>query len=377
MPSNNGKIILGGLAALIGGTLLASLLRDRHKKSRRRERSIAFYDDESDLDSDIEEEVDLPDELDLEDVSSIRRAKTLPRRKKAELPPDEIRLRFQHFVDLLEPTQSELDKYASHQNTVTRRLQTYLDATVLPVGSHARNTYLRKSSDLDLFAILPSESALWGGNRKTSTTILKNVRSELAARFRGTEIGKSGPSVLVNFGKGGYAVDVVPAILVSSENNGLYEIPSNERGWMRTNPIAHNKFLMTENRASTGKLRKISMLVKYWARCRRSVSLHSFTSEIILADSGVCRGVKSYGELLRNAFSRLVEYTGRPYPDPLCISESLHLASSESRRRQLYGVLQTSLERLDAALEAERCGRIREALGHYQIVFNRNFPIRA
>ncbi len=377
MASNSDNLIIGGLAVLLGGTLLASLLGDRHKKSRRRARSIAFYDDENDLGPDVEEEVDLSDDLDLEDETAIRQAKVLPRRKKVELPPDEIRLRFLRLVDLLEPTQGELDKYASHQNTVTRRLENYLNAAVLPVGSHARNTYLRKSSDLDLFAILPSESALWGGNRKTSATILRNVRVELATRFRDTEIGKSGPSVLVNFGQGGYAVDVVPAIRVNSREDGLYEIPASERGWLLTNPVAHNKYLLEQNDASTGKLRKISMLVKYWARCRRSLSLHSFTSEIILADSGVCKGVKSYGELLHGAFARLLEYADRPYPDPLRISNSLDLASTESKARKLRGVLKTSLERIDAAIKAERAGYINEALGHYQIVFNRNFPIRA
>jgi len=376
MASNSENLIIGGLAVLLGGTLLASLLGDRHKKSRRRARSIVFYDDENDLGPDGEEEVDLSDDLDLEDETAIHQAKVLPRRKKVELPPDEIRLRFLRLVDLLEPTQGELDKYASHQNTVTRRLENYLSAAVLPVGSHARNTYLRRSSDLDLFAILPSESALWGGNRKASATILKNVRVELATRFRDTEIGKSGPSVLVNFGQGGYAVDVVPAIRVNSREHGLYEIPASERGWLLTNPVAHNKYLMEQNDASTGKLRKISMLVKYWARCRRSLSLHSFTSEIILADSGVCKGVKSYGELLHGAFARLLEYADRPYPDPLRISNSLTLASTESKARKLRGVLKTSLERIDAALKAERAGCINEALGHYQIVFNRNFPIK-
>lgn len=378
MASNGEKLIIGSLAALIGGTLLASLLGDRHEKSRQRARSTVYYDDEGDLGPEVEEEeVDLPDDLDLEDETAIRRATPVSRRKKAEQPPDEIRLRFQRLVDLLEPTQGERDKYASHQHTVTRRLETYLEATVLPVGSHARNTYLRKSSDLDLFAVLPPGSALWGGNRKTSTTILNNVRVELEARFRDTEIGKSGPSVLVNFGQGSYAVDVVPAIRVSAQMNGLYEIPASEGGWLRTNPVAHNKYLMEQNEASTGKLRKISMLVKYWARCRKSLSLHSFTSEIILADSGVCKGVKSYGELLHGAFSRLLEYADCSYPDPLRISDSLCLASTESKVKKLREVLQTSLERLDAALKAERAGRINEALGHYQVIFNRNFPLKA
>jgi hypothetical protein len=257
---------------------------------------------------------------------------------------------------------------------VTRRLETYLGATVLPVGSHARSTYLRQSSDLDLFAIIPTENALWGGNRKSSTTILRNVRAELEQRFRDTEIGKSGPSVLVNFGQGNYSVDVVPAVKIADD---LYEIPASEGGWLRSNPIAHNKYLREQNDASSGKLRKISMLVKYWARCRRSISLHSFTTEIILADSGVCRGVKSYGELLHGALSRLLEYTNIAYPDPLGISDSLRLTSSDGKARKLRGVLETSLERIALALKAERERRINDALAHYQVVFNRNFPMRA
>jgi hypothetical protein len=374
MANDNSNKILLGLAALAGGTLLASLLADAFGKSRRRERSTVFFDDEADLSSDTEEEVDLPDEVDLEDEADIRRAKPLTRKRTIELPPDEIKLRFQRFVELLEPTPAEVEKYGSHQHTVTRRLETYLGATVLPVGSHARSTYLRQSSDLDLFAIIPTENALWGGNRKSSTTILRNVRAELEQRFRDTEIGKSGPSVLVNFGQGNYSVDVVPAVKIADD---LYEIPASEGGWLRSNPIAHNKYLREQNDASGGKLRKISMLVKYWARCRRSISLHSFTTEIILADSGVCRGVKSYGELLHGALSRLLEYTDHPYPDPLGISNSLRLTSSDGKARKLRGVLETSLERIALALKAERERRINDALAHYQVVFNRNFPMRA
>ena len=376
MARDGDKIILG-LAALIGGTLLTAYLAESYEKSRHRARSTIYYDDDADVDPESEEEVDLADEYDLEEADDIRRAKPTERKRKAELPPDEIKLRFQRFVEILEPTRSENDKYASHQNTVTRRLEDGLGATVLPVGSYARNTYLKHSSDLDLLAVIPRENALWGSSRKSSATILKNVRAELKARFRDTAIGKSGPSVLVNFGQGNYAVDVVPAVRLRSRAEGLYEIPANRGGWLTTNPIAHNDYLRKQNSASTGKLRKISMLVKYWARCRKSIDLHSFTTEIILADSGVCKGVKSYGEILHGALARLLEYTDRPYPDPLGIADSLRLASTDGKARKLHDVLQTSVERLDLALKAEQAGRINEALGHYQIVFNRNFPLRA
>jgi hypothetical protein len=87
MASNSDNLIIGGLAVLLGGTLLASLLGDRHKKSRRRARSIAFYDDESELGPDVEEEVDLSDDLDLEDETAIRHAKVLPTQEEGRATP--------------------------------------------------------------------------------------------------------------------------------------------------------------------------------------------------------------------------------------------------------------------------------------------------
>jgi hypothetical protein len=60
MANDNSNKILLGLAALAGGTLLASLLADAFGKSRRRERSTVFFDDEADLSSDTEEECRSP-----------------------------------------------------------------------------------------------------------------------------------------------------------------------------------------------------------------------------------------------------------------------------------------------------------------------------
>jgi len=369
------KLVIGAIAALAGGTLLAALLADRHTKSRRRERSTVFYDNgDSFNDDESEEEVDLPDSVDLEDESSIREARPTTRRRKVEYPPDEILRRLRRLVAILEPSQSELSRYASHQHTVARRLETALSATVLAVGSHARSTYLRKSSDLDLFAVLPVESTLWGGARKSSIAVLKSLKRELEQRYRDTTIGKSGPSVTLHFGGGDFIVDVVPAVQVDGRHSDIYEIPSSDGGWLRTNPVAHNKYLQTEDRASNGKLRRISMLVKYWARCRTSISMHSFTTEMILAESGICRGVKTYGQLLCDAFSCLFGYAARSFEDPLGISGALMLASTPSKREKLKGVVQTTLARLESAMAAEEAGRIAEAVGHYQVVFNRNFP---
>ena len=70
--------------------------------------------------------------------------------------------RFQELLRRIQPLSTEIALAESHANTIKGRLMVSFNVKkFLAVGSHARGSAIRHSSDLDLFVLIPSEMARW------------------------------------------------------------------------------------------------------------------------------------------------------------------------------------------------------------------------
>jgi|APLak6261679142_1056127.scaffolds.fasta_scaffold00017_10 predicted nucleotidyltransferase len=284
--------------------------------------------------------------------------------------------RFKTLLDRIEPSPTTQQLVESHRASVASHLKSAFAANqVKLIGSHARGTAISNVSDVDLLLVLSRSEVTWGGARSSSQSVLGNVRRELQARFRNTDIGRDGQAVVVDFGDGRHPVDVVPGVYLGpgQDNYPVYEIPDGDGGWMQTSPEVHNRFIAAANQRSGNKLTGVAQLLKFW-RGTRNAPVSSFHLELVLADSGICTVPKSYAAALAEALALLAQRQGRALQDPLGISGWVSATNTEAKRQQLAASLRESAEHARAAVSSDAYGSYPEAYRQWDIVFNGQFP---
>lgn len=244
---------------------------------------------------------------------------------------------FGALLQRLQPLLNEQLAARRHADAIKARLSGAFKLRAFQiVGSHARSTAIRHLSDVDYFAVISRDDARWGGQYVNSSTVLDAVRDELQFRFPATDVTRDGQAVVVRFRQSEFPVDVVPAIFgeFRQGTGPVYAIPDGGGDWLRTSPPAHNAFIKRADQRSGGKLKKTAQLIKFWRECRQPrVPLSSFHVEVMLADTGVCEGAKSYSRCLSEAFGILARRGGRAYQDPLAISGYIPAVRTGSQRR--------------------------------------------
>jgi hypothetical protein len=178
---------------------------------------------------------------------------------------------FQALFSSIDPLPSELGRARKHAASIKARLESsFRLKKFITVGSHARETAIRWHSDVDHFAVFARDEFRRGDYYTKSTTVLDNIRDDLASRFWQTPVSRDGPAVVVRFGGGEFSVDVAPAIFweMNESKWPIYYMPDGAGDWMRTSPGLHNKFIRDANTRSGGKLRRTVQVIKYWRECR-------------------------------------------------------------------------------------------------------------
>ncbi len=285
---------------------------------------------------------------------------------------------FQLLVSRIAPLQSELDKAKKHAASIKARLQSSFNLNkFVVVGSHSRETAIRRYSDVDHFAVFSRHEFRTGDKYKRSDTVLNNIRDDLAQRFRQTSVQRDGPAVVVSFDQGDYSVDVVPAMFweMNKDNWPIYYIPDGNGGWMRTSPELHNKYIRDADQRSGGKLKRTSQLIKYWRECRSPrIPISSFHIDLLLASQNVCEGVKSYAQRLTETFRLLTMRNCRALQDPLGVANLVSAVKTEPQQEAACQAVAHANDHAMKALDAERSGNLREARRQWNIVFNDRFP---
>jgi Second Messenger Oligonucleotide or Dinucleotide Synthetase domain len=289
----------------------------------------------------------------------------------------------QQYLEWLQPSAAEVEKRKSHKKTIEQALAAEFTKfnEVLIIGSHTRDTAIHIHSDVDYFGKLGIDDVTRGGWRVGSTSTLDRTKRALQARLQQTNIWVDGPAVVVGFGQGEGAVDVVPGVWVGTTNTApqypVYEIPDGAGNWLRTSPQRHAKYLRDEDERAGGKLSRTIKLLKGWKYARSpKVPVLGFHLELLIASEGVCVGPKSYQNCLNDAFRLLRDRAGAALNDPLNISGRIPATNTEAQRQALTTATSYAHEKSSRALDAEIAGGIAEAFDYWDVVFNGQFPSR-
>jgi predicted nucleotidyltransferase len=288
-----------------------------------------------------------------------------------------VQARFQKLLQRISFTTAERLRSKTHREGVTRRLRTsFATNRILLIGSAARSSAIPQTSDMDLMVVLRVQEARWGDKLMSSSTVLKSVSDQLQSRYRMTAIGKDGQAIVIDFGDGERPVEVVPAVFRGFRNNGpLYLVPNGQGDWMATSPELHNRYIARADAQSGGKLKNVAKMIKYWRTCRVSeIPLSSFHVELLMAGTGICSGVKTYGHCLFELFRQLSSREIKALQDPLGISGLISAVRTNVQRERTLAVVNDSLAHAAKALLPEEAYKPDEAIHQWNSVFNGCFP---
>jgi hypothetical protein len=290
---------------------------------------------------------------------------------------------FQAYLARLSPSSIEVDNRKGHKRTIEQALAAEFGAfnELLIMGSHTRDTAVHAWSDVDYFAKLGIGDVTRAGGRVRSTTTLDRVKTALAARFPNTEVWIDGPAVVVGFGKGAGAVDVVPGVWIGTTSTTpqypVFEIPDGEGWWRPSSPQRHSKYLRDEDERSRYQLSKTIRLLKAWKYARApKVPISGFHLEMLLAAEGTCVGAKRYQECLLDVFRLLRDRGGRAVNDPVGVAGRISATATEVQREALVAHATHAVDKTVSAINAEIEGRTDDAFYYWKLVFNHEFPSR-
>jgi len=279
---------------------------------------------------------------------------------------------FKLLLSRIEPTQAQINAAEQHLATIKTRLKSVFTLKdYLKTGSYSRDTFNKDSSDVDVFAVVSRDDMRWGSGYVTSDTALDRFKQELEGRFWNTKVYRDVHAIVVKFSD--CQVDVVPAFFkgVTEQNWPLYSIPNGSSGWMEASPALHNAYIAQEDRPAAGKIRGTARLLKYW---RNDRPISSFHIELLLASTGICKGVKSYANCVTETLQLLARQECRGVKDPMGVSGYVSAVKSESQRENVLQSVRYSRDKALAALAADARGDINEARRLWDIVFRGDFP---
>lgn len=285
---------------------------------------------------------------------------------------------FHTIIERIAPSLAQRDRIATHRDTIAARLRDQFSFyKLITIGSYERGTDIAGESDVDLFAVFRRDEITWGGSLKSSNTVLDNVRRALEGRYPGTTIYRDVHAIVVRFSSG-VQVDVVPAFFEGMTADGkfpTYGMPDGAGSWMRVSPDAHRAYIQKADLASGGKLRSTARLMKYW-RSRRptAVSISSFHIEMVLAQEGICTGVKSYATCFTELLMKLAERNGGALRDPLGIAGNIPAVKTPSMHERTVNSIVRSRDCAKEAQKLDAWGTTAEARRQWEIVFNGSFP---
>ena len=151
-------------------------------------------------------------------------------------------------------------------------------------------------------------------------------------------------------------------------------IPDGSGSWLETSPEAHKRFFAAADERSGRKLRKLIQLLKWWKFSREQpIPIQSFHLDLLLANSGLCIGVKSYTHCLYEAFKLLADRECRGLHDPLGIAGTVYAAQTDSQWEIINNAVQYALVHSRDAVISEASKDFSEANRQWSIVFNGNY----
>lgn len=145
-------------------------------------------------------------------------------------------------------------------------------------GSFGSGTNVRRCSDVDYFAVIPTANL-----KQDSRTTLARVADSLRSRFSFTpNIRVNAPGVQVPFGDdGAETVKIIPVDETGNTQLGFrqFDMPDGAGGWKFSAPESHKAYVDSIDRKLNGRVKPLIRLVKAW-KFFRNVPIRSFYLEM-------------------------------------------------------------------------------------------------
>ena len=284
---------------------------------------------------------------------------------------------FDMFISWLVPLSTEHEIAKKHKDSVYSCMYNNFKCYKLfETGSFGNNTSVRHYSDIDYFAVCPTEE-LWDN----STYTLDRVKVALKSTFSRTSgIGISTPAVQIPFGK--YTsenLEVTPCTFYGLVETPVgkktaYYIANVEGGWFKASPTAHNAYVDRENERLGGKLKPLIQLVKAW-KFYNNVPITSFYIELRVTKYAESEDSIVYHIDLKRIIKSLLNINLASIIDPMGISGLISACSTDTKKTESISKLNTAFTRASKAVELGNID-LDKAFYWWDMFFNNEFPSR-
>jgi hypothetical protein len=284
--------------------------------------------------------------------------------------PMKVEEGFREFHGRLTPTGSESDAARSHRASIEACLKSNFGMkNFFRTGSFGNGTSIRSYSDVDYFAVIPTEKL-----KRDSALTLREVKDTLKARFPNTDVKVSTPAVVVPFGTdASETTEIVPADAVETNRYRVFEIADGNGGWMRASPEAHNAYVTNINNDKENKVKPLIRFIKAW-KYFNNVPISSFYLELRTAKYASGEQTIIYSIDFKNILKSLIDSNLASIQDPMGISGYISPCSTEAKKDEALSKLQTALKRAEYARSEESANRIPDAFYWWNMVFANQFP---
>ena len=288
------------------------------------------------------------------------------------MPTRTVNQGFTDFLSTLTPSSGESTAAQNHRASIKACLESNFSMTrFFRTGSFGNGTSISGHSDVDYFAEIPASNL-----KANSTLALREVRDALDNRFPNTGVRVSCPAVVVPFGTDDKeSTEVTPADYIEINEDGytIYKIPDCSDGWMRSSPDAHNAYVREVNGDLGYKVKPLIRFIKAW-KYYRNVPISSFYLELRVTKYAEDESSIDYAEDVKGVFSYLDNIDLVRMRDPMGVSGYISPCPTDAKLEDAKSKLSTALTRAQYACDAEDKGKIEEAFGWWDRLYNYKFP---
>lgn len=280
---------------------------------------------------------------------------------------------FRQFHGRLTPLIVETQAAKRHRASIETCLKTNFEMfRFFRTGSFGNGTSIRKYSDVDYFAVIPTRRL-----SQNSIRSLSKVRQVLATRFPNTGVRVDTPAVKVPFGlDGNELTEVVPADYIGTEHRGfdIFEIADGSGGWMRSSPDAHNAFVSYVNDKMSEKVKPLIRFIKAW-KYYINVPISSFYLELFTTQYAMNEQTIIYSIDVSQILYQLWQSQLSPIEDPMGISQHIVPCSTHTQRANALSKVEAALNQAFQAKEYEKKGNIASAFYCWNLLYSSQFPL--
>lgn len=282
---------------------------------------------------------------------------------------------FNAFLASLRATPPETQAAKSHRASIEAKLISEFGVTsFFRSGSFGNGTSISGFSDVDYFAVFPSENLSFD-----SAYALAEIAECLRERFPLTaNIRVNGPAVRLPFGRNdAHATEIVPVRETGRTQLGFrqFDMPDGAGGWMFSAPESHNAYVALIDNELSGSVKPLIRFIKAWKYARRA-PIKSFYLEIQAAKHAFEERAIIYDIDISRLFDLMLQEQLAPLPDPRFPNDVMVIESTNTllQRLDALDALARAADWARAAVSYRLAGNMPAAFDRWRLVFNGGFP---